>query len=245
MCTKDKAWQTQALTDKYLDGVRGAIPLASEQLDIMLTAISMNGKVDNFLDLGCGSGILSAAILDRFPDAVGTLVDFSEPMLNAAQDHLSGYNKHLRLYKADLASASWLDLVRDRAPFDVIVSGYAIHHLTDNRKRELYEEIHGHLTVGGIFINVEHVSSSTPWVESLFERTFVDGLHSRERNKGGSRTREALAKEYYHREDKKENILASVENQCQWLGEIGYEDVDCYFKILELAVFGGRKKTAN
>ena len=92
MCTKDKAWQTQALTDKYLDGVRGAIPLASEQLDIMLTAISMNGKVDNFLDLGCGSGILSAAILDCFPDAVGTLVDFSEPMLNAAQDHLSGYN---------------------------------------------------------------------------------------------------------------------------------------------------------
>ena len=37
------------------------------------------------------------------------------------------------------------------------------------------------------------------------------------------------------------NILAPVELQCRWLREIGYEEVDGYFRIYELAVFGGRR----
>ena len=45
----------------------------------------------------------------------------------------------------------------------------------------------------------------------------------------------------YYRPDKAANILAPVDEQCRWLREIGYEDVDCYLRILELAVFGGRK----
>jgi hypothetical protein len=50
-----------------------------------------------------------------------------------------------------------------------------------------------------------------------------------------------VATEYVHREDKHSNILASVEDQCGWLGEIGFADVDCYFKLFELTVFGGRR----
>jgi ubiquinone/menaquinone biosynthesis C-methylase UbiE len=211
----------------------------------MIRAISAIGEIDRFLDLGCGSGILSAAILDRFPDAAGTLVDFSGPMLKAAQEQLSTNMGQIEFIHADLASSGWSDRVRDSEPFDAVVSGYAIHHFTDARKKQLFVEIHEHLRAGGIFINVEHVSSSTPWVESLFEQTFVDSLHDRERNRGGTRTKEELGKEYYHREDKKANILATVEVQCQWLREIGYQDVDCYFKILELAVFGGRRTTTD
>ena len=41
--------------------------------------------------------------------------------------------------------------------------------------------------------------------------------------------------------DKKENKPASVEMQCQWLRGIGFQDVDCFFKTFELALFGGRK----
>ncbi len=44
-----------------------------------------------------------------------------------------------------------------------------------------------------------------------------------------------------NRPDKDANILLSVEVQCDWLREIGYEEVDCYFRIYELAVFAGRK----
>ena len=62
-----------------------------------------------------------------------------------------------------------------------------------------------------------------------------------EKQNGGTRTLEQIAEEYATRPDKAANILAPVELQCDWLREIGYEDVDCYMRIYELAVFGGRK----
>jgi hypothetical protein len=39
----------------------------------------------------------------------------------------------------------------------------------------------------------------------------------------------------------KEYILAPVDLQCAWLRLIGFQDVDCFFKVFELALFGGRK----
>jgi hypothetical protein len=35
--------------------------------------------------------------------------------------------------------------------------------------------------------------------------------------------------------------LALVDVQCGWLREIGFQDVDCFFKVFELALLGGRK----
>ena len=52
-----------------------------------------------------------------------------------------------------------------------------------------------------------------------------------------------IATEYYDREDKQANTLAAAEVQCDWLRQIGFRNVVCYFKILELAVFDGLKIT--
>ena len=42
--------------------------------------------------------------------------------------------------------------------------------------------------------------------------------------------------------DKDEDQLAPIEAQCEWLREIGFKDVDCFFKHFEIGLFGGRKK---
>jgi trans-aconitate methyltransferase len=87
----DKVWQTSALVATYLEGVRGGIPLAQEQIDVMLRLIAAAGgeRAISFLDLGCGDGVLAHAVLDRFPSAHGVLADFSEPMLEAARQRLA------------------------------------------------------------------------------------------------------------------------------------------------------------
>ena len=127
------------------------------------------------------------------------------------------------------------------APYDVNVSGFAIHHLTDGRKRELYREIFGRLAPGGLFINTEHVSSSTSWIESISDNLHVDSVYAFHVKKGSQKTRVEIANEYVHRPDQQSNILAPMEVQCDWLRDCGFQDVDCYFKIFERAVFGGRR----
>ena len=100
------------------------------------------------------------------------------------------------------------------------------------------------LSPGGIFLNLEHVASCTPAGEQLFDEFFVDHLHGFHSRSDPDTTRDAIADKYYRRPDKKENILATVEEQCRWLREIGFHDVDGFFKVFELALFGGRK-TSN
>lgn len=234
----DAVWKTSALTSVYLEGVRGAIPLAEQQLDVMQRLIAACASpVRRFLDLGCGDGVLASAILQLFPDAQGLLVDFSEPMLDAARKRFVGADAAVRFLNTDYGVGSWTRAVEDFAPFDAIVSGYSIHHQPDTRKLEIYREIFDLLAPGGIFLNVEHVSSASSWVASVHDELFVDHLHLH--HAGISRA--DVAATYYDRPDKAANILAPVETQCQWLREIGFADVDCYLKIFELAVFGGRR----
>lgn len=242
MDRRDKVWQDSTLVKTFLEGVRGGIPFAAEQLDIMLWLIdARNRAVETFADLGCGNGILTSSLLAKYPEAVGTLVDFSEPMLKEARLRLSDYAVQLSFCQSDFGSKDWLNDIRDRAPFDVIVSGYAIHHQPDVRKRELYQEIFDLLKPGGIFINIEHVASGSAWLESISDNHLVDALFSYHRVKGSGKNRAEIADEYVHRQDKEANILSPVELQCDWLRSIGYKDVDCYFKSFELAVFGGRR----
>ncbi len=238
MARTDEVWKESSLAATYLEGVRAAIPLAQEQIDVMLRLIAACGRpIRRVLDLGCGDGVLAGAILDRHPEADAVLADFSEPMLDAARKRLAARHGTARFVKTDYGDAGWVSAVRDFGPFDAVVSGYSIHHQPDCRKREVYAEIFRLMEPGGIFLNVEHVSSPSEWITSLNDELFVDYLHRFHREK----SRSEVAATYYHRPDKSANILAPMESQCQWLREVGFHDVDCFLKIFELAVFGGRK----
>ena len=68
---RSTVWKSASLAKKYLEGVREAIPLADEQLNVMLRLIEARGHgIESFLDLGCGDGVLSAAIFRRYPQAL-------------------------------------------------------------------------------------------------------------------------------------------------------------------------------
>ena len=242
----DVVWQNPTLVRGYLTGTRGGIPFGAEQIEIMLRVVEARGEpVRRFADLGCGGGALARALLARFPEARATLVDFSEPMLAAAKAELKDQVPAPTFVIADLASSRWSDAIAGSEPFDVIVSGYAIHHLTHERKRALYAEIFDQLVPGGMFINIEHVASATPAVEALSDDLMVECLHGFQAKQAGAKSRAQIADEFHHRPDKAANILAPVETQCEWLRAIGFADVDCYFKVFELAVFGGRRQAGR
>jgi SAM-dependent methyltransferase len=239
---RDVVWKDPEVVAAFVHEMRGGVPYGADQLAMMVRVIAAGGRpVGRFLDVGCGSGVVTAALLARFPEAQAVLVDFSDAMLAAARDALAGSDPPAVLIAGDLAAATWLDGVRAHAPFDVIASSYAIHHLTDARKRALYGELYGLLAPGGTFVNIEHVASAGAWGEALSDAVIVDSLHADQRARGGAATRDEVAARFATRPDKAANILAPLETQCAWLRDIGFTDVDCFFKVAELAVFGGRK----
>ena len=233
------AWQRQDLAKLFLEDVRAGIPLAVEQIDVLLRVVRHAvSRIDRLLDLGCGDGILGRTVMAEYPMAQAVFLDFSEHMIEAARKKAD--NQRAVFVVQDLASKTWVQSVGNQ-PFDLVLSGLAIHHLPDERKRALYQEVFGLLKPGGLFLNLEHVAPRSEWAKQAFDDLFVDSLWSHHQKLGGTKTREAVEKEWYHRPDKTENILASVEVQCQWLQEIGFRDVDCFFKIFQLALFGGKK----
>ena len=232
-------WETNELVQTFLEGVRGAIPGASFQLEVLSKIVNMWCPLPSrILDLGCGDGILGRMLLDAHATAHVIFADISAPMLEASKKKI-GDNQRATVVKADFATPDWVDGFEVETPFDVIVSGFAIHHQPDDRKKELYAEIYGLLCEGGVFLNLEQVSSATPSGSELFDSFFVDHLRRFHSNVSPGKTTREIEEAYY--QDKKDNILAPVETQCQWLRDIGFQDVDCFFKVFELALFGGRK----
>lgn len=236
-----EVWKESAVVDSYLSR-RRAIPLVREQIGLMLDLLAAEGEFGGrFLDLGCGDGVLGAAVLARFPASRGVLLDFSEPMLAQAEVQLREFGDRVSCVCADYSSSRWLAQVAASAPFAAVVSGYSIHHQPDERKRSLYAELFGTLQPGGWFINVEHVAPAAAVTTRLFDTHFIDQAYAAAQQAGSGRTRAEIAEEFHRRPDKAANILAPVGAQCDWLRETGFVEVDCFFKVHELAVFGGRR----
>ncbi|MEL6151298.1 MAG: class I SAM-dependent methyltransferase, partial [Chloroflexota bacterium] len=128
MSRQDTVWQDRELVKSFLGGVRGAIPLATEQIDMMLRVIVgfRGDNVRSFIDLGCGDGVLAQAMLATYPDAKAVLYDFSQPMLDAAVERLN--DDDAVVIQGDYAPVGWVAALAVHTPFDVIVSGYSIHH---------------------------------------------------------------------------------------------------------------------
>lgn len=160
------------------------------------------------LDLGTGDGRLLARLQVDRPAMLGVGLDFSERMLTAARERFAGDGR-VELVEHDLSEP-----LPELGRFDAVVSSMAIHHLEHVRKRSLYAEVFGLLEPGGIFANFEHVVSPTPRLHCAFFAAIGEPIEN---------------------EDPSDRLL-DVETQLVWLRELGFDDVDCYWKWLEMAL---------
>jgi ubiquinone/menaquinone biosynthesis C-methylase UbiE len=107
------------------------------------------------LDVGGGAGRISEAVLTAFPRASVTLQDFSAPMLDGARKRLAGHGARVTYVQSDLRDPVWTKTAG--GPFDLAVSGIAIHNLHEMAAiAACYDAVRSLLKSGGAFLNYDH-----------------------------------------------------------------------------------------
>jgi SAM-dependent methyltransferase len=163
------------------------------------------------LDLGCGDGEVISRVVAARPGVAGVACDFSPEMLGRVQQRFAD-STAVTVVEHDLDDP----LPAEWGSFDLVVSAFAIHHVVDERKRVLYREVFDALEPGGMFCNLEHVASATRELHEEFLRV-IDA------------------------EEDPSNKLVAVEPQLEWLRDIGFEQVECFYKWREIALLAGVK----
>ncbi len=207
MSTPTGGWSDPEQVAWYTDRIGALAPrLAGEEV---LREV-LPAAPERVLDLGCGDGRLAALVLDARPTVTDVVaVDRSEPMLDEARARFAG-DARVEVVRGDLGDP----LTFDR-PFDLVVSGFAIHHVEHERKRTLFRELRTSMSAGGLFANLEVVQSSTP-----------------------RRHQEFLAAIGRDADDP-EDRLAAVDEQLQWMRAAGFEELECLWRWRGFALLVG------
>lgn len=181
------------------------------------------------LDLGAGTGLLSATVAEKFPAAKITLVDFSEEMLRVARRRFAGHPGRFEFRVMDYAREPLPGKPRG---FDLVVSALSIHHLTHGDKRETFEKVHASLACGGRFVNADQVQGETPEAERHYHE---DRLHRATEAELSDEVPTAALPHI------KAVEKATPREQMTWLRQAGFEEVECHYRNNQFVVYGGRK----
>jgi tRNA (cmo5U34)-methyltransferase len=185
------------------------------------------------LDLGAGTGLLSAMVAEKYPRARVTLVDLSVEMLRVARRRLAPDTGRFEFKTMDFARKP---LPSKDVGYDLVVSALSIHHLMHGDKRELFGKVRRSLGADGYFVNADQVAGDTPEEEARFEGWWLGRVRE-----AGVSERDLDAALLRMRADKN----ATLNAQLSWLREAGFEEIDCRYRDHRFVVYGGKKGTKS
>ncbi|MGW6634030.1 class I SAM-dependent methyltransferase [Streptomyces cyaneofuscatus] len=123
----------------------------AEHLTALTGWLPVQAPPRRIVDLGCGTGTGTFALLDRFPEAHITAVDTSAAHLQRLREKACarGAEGRVRTVQADLDAADWPDL---GSP-DLVWASASMHHMADPDRA--LKAVHDLLVPGGLFAVVE------------------------------------------------------------------------------------------
>jgi tRNA (cmo5U34)-methyltransferase len=226
-----------AKTADFDTGIRQVLPRYDECLDVITRCLPSASQ--RILELGCGTGELTLKILNRCPDAQVIALDYSPRMVQFAQDKITtaGYQQQWTGIQADFGDwANNPEKFDIGSGFDACVSSLAIHHLDDEMKLKLFQQIAANLTPNGCFWNADPTLPESPALAEVYkaareEWVTEQGINLTEiTTKRGTSTTEG-----YSSQDQ----LATLDAHLQMLTKAGFKTVAVPWKYYGLVVFGG------
>jgi len=214
------SWQSADYVGRWAgEDVLARVLETPRRISLALLA-DAEADVRHVVDLGSGEGPYLADCLRAYPDARGTWLDSSEPMLERARDSLAELGERVTFVVAPAEELGAAGV----EPADVVVSSRALHHLAPDRLARAYRDVHELLSPGGWFFNLDHVGAAGDW-EQRYRR--IRELFTGKR-------RAPLAP---HREDEP---LQPVADHLRYLEQAGFSAVDVPWRMLYTALLAAR-----
>lgn len=234
---EDTQWADLKWSRSYRDNADIYLPFRSQCIEITKSFyrhfVSQNAEA-RILDLGCGDGLFVQELLKSFAPAEVRLIDGSSDMLEAAKQRL-GNRENLTYRQASFQQLLTHDPLDES--FDFVHSSFAIHHLHFIEKKRFYAYIHEHLSPAGCFVHNDVVCPSFDELENWYLtlwRQWIEEHPARER-------REDFLSVPQKYKDSPDEFPDTLESQLGALKDVGFHNVDCYFKYGIFCLFGGSK----
>lgn len=232
-------WANPEFSRGYVDNADVFIVERQRMLTVLQSfyrRFIMNGASKAILDLGCGDGIITAAIAEAGGPISASLVDGSKDMIAKARERLTG------LPDTKYIHASFQEMLQEnllKGPFDFIVSSLAIHHLTMDEKAALFKKARLLLSPGGRFVNIDVVLAPSESLEQWYLALWKEWIDERKRTLGITGDQfDGIIQQY---KDAEENKPDALHDQLNALKAAEFKDVDCYYKYGIFTMFGGRR----
>ena len=229
----------------FIDYGKYFVPDREVQINCICEVIPPPSEPAYILDLCCGEGLLTRALLDKFPECRLYGLDGSPKMIAHIENALATYGVRFKARQFDLAASDWREF-----PFPVhaVVSSLAIHHLDGTEKQVLFKDIASILTPGGSFIIADLTEPMDPYGKGFASNAWDEAVRQRSLHldgdlKGYDHFCELGWNHYAHLEPDPDSIdkPSSLFDQLKWLEQAGFIDVDVFWMKAGHAIFGGRK----
>lgn len=196
------------------------------------------------VEIGTGTGWLSAAVLREFPRARIIGLDGSPKMLREARETLTPYGDRAELRPFRLEDFSWTE---ELPSVRIFLGSLVLHHLDDSGKRELFARLFACLERGGSLLFADLMEPRTGRARRYFATTWEEEIHHRSLELYG----DTRAQEFFERA--RWNIYeypdpmdtpSTLPAQLRWMEEAGFNGVDVFWARAGHALLGGYKPTS-
>ena len=231
-------WTSDAYVEEWVRRQQAEDPTRAERFQLLCDLFPFPNDAEvTILDVGAGYGPVSKFILDRYPNATCIAQDGSEPMLTRARTIMAGYGERFKTHLSDLFDTHWLPKLF--GPLDAVVSSSCLHNLRNfTRISEIYGEIRDNLKPGGVFLNLDLINAPT---SELQQRYFAVAAARRQREGASCDGVAAMVRraDRFPADVAADAFPANLDQHLAALKAAGFSEVDCFWKDLRRALFGG------
>lgn len=233
-------------SDAFIEYGRYFVPERETQIETICDVIPPAEGAIHLVELCCGEGLLSHALLERFPAATVHAFDGSPAMLQRARETNAAFGDRFDAREFHLAAPDW------RAfpwPVHAVVSSLAVHHLDGPGKLRLFTDVTEALIPGGVLVIADLVEPTTAAGRTVAAKAWDEAVRQ------SSLALDGTLKAFEHFRDDDWNYYTAAEpdpvdmpsplfSQLAWLEEAGLRDADVHWLKAGHAIFSARKPAA-